>query len=297
MRRDISFISKGLKCSGWLYTPVSVEDGQRAPAIVMAHGFSCVKEQILPDIANLFRAAGFVTMVFDYRYFGDSEGEPRSQIFPLEMVEDYRNAITWVSEQKEVDSNRIGIWGTSYSGGLILYTGAYDKRVKAVVAQVPYPFSPESQYSNDPIKWDSDGELLIRDRVERYRTGVTNYVKVVTNQEGEYCHFPGKEGYNFFMSIQKMGPNWRNQLTVESLEKIREFDPANSARLISPTPLLLIAAENDSFIPLDMVKAIYEKASEPKSLSILPIDHFKIYREPWLSKAADEAIAWYKRYL
>jgi len=68
-----------------------------------------VKEAILPDFADRFVESGFVTLVFDYRYFGDSEGEPRSQVFPLEMVEDLRNAITWVSDQPEVDSERIGI--------------------------------------------------------------------------------------------------------------------------------------------------------------------------------------------
>ena len=70
--------------------------------------------------------------------------EPRNQIFALEMVEDYRNALTWLSQRPEVDSNRIGIWGTSYSGGLCLYVGTHDKRVKAVVAEVPSTINAES---------------------------------------------------------------------------------------------------------------------------------------------------------
>lgn len=296
MRRDISFISKGLKCSGWLYIPGGAEGSQRAPVIVMAHGLSCVKEQILPDIADLFTEAGFVTMVFDYRYFGDSEGEPRNQIFPLEMVEDYRNAITWVSDQQEVDPQRIGIWGTSYSGGLVLYTGTFDKRAKAVVAQVPYTFSPEFQYAMAPSIWDSTSEFLLNDRIERYRNGVINYMKVVAMEE-EPCILPGKETYDFFTSTQETAPNWQNQVTVESVEKMREFDPVNSIRLLSPTALLLIAAENDDLIPLDRVKAVYEKAQEPKAFSVLPIGHFEIYGEPWLSKAANKEIEWFKKYL
>jgi len=295
VRKTVSFDSKGLRCSAWLYVP-DKQRKKKLPAIVMAHGLSGVKEQALPDVAELFVAAGFITLVFDYRFFGDSEGEPRNQLFPLEMVEDYRNAITWISEQKEVDHQRIGIWGTSYSGGLVLYVGTFDKRVKAVVAQVPYTFSPESQRAMDPGKWDSDGEFLLRDRIERYRNGVINYVKVVA-PEGQPCMLTGKEVYDFFMSTQETAPNWRNQLTVESLEKMREFDPVSSIRLLSPTPLLLIPAGNDGLIPLDGVKATYEKALEPKAISILPISHFEIYREPWLSKAADAAINWYRQYL
>jgi fermentation-respiration switch protein FrsA (DUF1100 family) len=83
--------------------PPGLEEGQRAPAIIIAHGFSLLKEQVLPDIAERFAAAGCVTLTFDYRYFGESEGEPRCQVFPLEMAEDYRNAITWLSDQPLVD--------------------------------------------------------------------------------------------------------------------------------------------------------------------------------------------------
>jgi fermentation-respiration switch protein FrsA (DUF1100 family) len=111
MRKDITFMSKEVRCSGWLYVPDDLKTGVKAPTIVMANGFTGVKEQILPDFAAKFVDAGFVTMVFDYRYFGDSEGEPRSQNFPLEMVEDYRNAITWVSERPEWTPNE------SASGG------------------------------------------------------------------------------------------------------------------------------------------------------------------------------------
>jgi fermentation-respiration switch protein FrsA (DUF1100 family) len=296
MRKDITFTSKGLRCSGWLYVPDDLEAGQEAPAVVMAHGFTAVKEQGLSDFAERFVAAGFVTLVFDYRYFGDSEGEPRSQVFPLEMVEDYRNAITWVSDQPEVASQRIGIWGTSYSGGLVLYVGTFDKRVKAVVAQVPSAVNPESRRAINPERWDSAGEFLLRDRIERYKTGVVNYMKVVA-PGGEACVLPGKEAYEGYMAIKEIGPNWRNQVTLESLEKIREFDPVSLVHLMSPTALLLIPAEKDSLIPLDAVKATYERAREPKDISILPIKHFDIYEEPWLSKAAGAAIDWFEKYL
>ena len=97
MRKDITFTSKGLYCSGWLFAPEALQ-GQKAPTIVMGHGFTGVKEMGLADFAERFAAAGFVTLVFDYRYFGESEGEPRSQLFPIEQVEDFRNAVTWVSD-------------------------------------------------------------------------------------------------------------------------------------------------------------------------------------------------------
>jgi hypothetical protein len=76
-------------------------------------------------------------LVFDYRYLRASDGEPRGQIFPWEQIEDHRNAITYASELPEVDAERLGIWGTSYSGGHVLCVGALDRRVKCVASQVP----------------------------------------------------------------------------------------------------------------------------------------------------------------
>lgn len=294
MRKELEFSSKGLLCRGWLYLPDDLKENQKAPAVVMAHGFSALKEQVLPEYAERFTAAGFVTLVFDYRYFGESEGEPRSQLFPLEMAEDYRNAISRLYYQPEVDPDRIGIWGTSYSGGLVVYLGTHDKRVKAVVAQVPATFNPESRRAMDPERWDKVGQFLMQDRIERYKTGVVKYMKVVA-PEGEPCVLPGKEAYDGYMEIKV--PNWRNQITLESLEKIREFDPVSLVHMMDPTALLLIPAENDNLLPIATVKEIYEKAREPKAMKIQPITHFEIYKEPWLSKSANMAIDWYQKYL
>ncbi len=297
MRRDITFASKGLRCSGLLYVPDDLKSGQKAPAIVMANGLTGVKEAVLPDYAERFAAAGFVTLAFDFRFFGDSEGEPRSQVFPLEMTEDCRNAITWVSQQPEVDPGRIGVWGTSYGGVLVIWVGTFDKRVKAVVAQVPAILPPSMRRASNPEGWDRLGELLLRDRIERYKTGVVNYMKLVA-PEGEPCCLPGKEAYDGVMTIVK-APNWRNQITLESLEKMREFDAVSSIELMSPTALLLIPAEKEGLIRsyMDIVRATYEKARPPKDMIVLPIRHFEIYREPWLSKSADAAINWFKQYL
>jgi dienelactone hydrolase len=250
----------------------------------------------LPDFAERFAAAGFVTLAFDYRYFGDSEGEPRCQLFPLEQVEDVRNAITWVSDQPEVDPQRIGVWGTSYGGGIVVYTATFDRRIKAVVAQVPATVSAEFWRALDPKGWDVRDAFFLRDRIERYRTGAVNYMKVVA-PEGEPCAFPGRENYEGYRALAEMSPNWRNQVTIESLEKIREFDSTRLVHWVAPTALLLIAAEKDSLIPVDAINETFERAQEPKALLPLPIKHFDIYYEPWFSKAAGGAIDWFTKYL
>lgn len=296
MRSDIEFQSKGEVCRGWLYTPDKAAQGSRHPTIVMAHGLSGVKEQALPDFAEQFATAGFAVLLFDYRTFGASSGEPRCQLFPLDMVEDYRNAITWACGQPNLDADRIGLWGTSYSGGLVVYAATYDKRVKAVVAQAPSLTNQEARRAADPSRWDTVGRFLLNDRIERFQTGKVNYIKVVSS-EAEPCVLPGLESFNAFMALKEMAPNWRNGITIESLEKMREFDVVTHIGMISPAALLVIAAERDSLIPFDTVRKNYERAPEPKKLVAHEISHFDIYQEPWLSMAASEAVAWYRQHL
>jgi dienelactone hydrolase len=136
MRKDISFkTDDGLTLRGWHYLP----DGRsgKVPTIVMAHGFSAVKEMYLDRFAEAFAAAGLAAIVFDNRNFGASDGEPRQEIDPWKQVRDYRDAITYAQGLPEADPDRIGIWGSSYSGGHVIVVGAIDRRVKCVVAQVP----------------------------------------------------------------------------------------------------------------------------------------------------------------
>src|SRR3989441_7249735 len=106
-RKDISFKSAGLNLVGWLYVPDGLKTGEKRPAIVMAHGWSAVKEMYLDAFAAKFARGGFVVTVFDYRNFGASEGEPRRHIDPHMQHEDYKNAITWTTMQPMVDPERI----------------------------------------------------------------------------------------------------------------------------------------------------------------------------------------------
>src|ERR671928_546064 len=135
MRQDVEFQAEGPRLRGWLYTPDG--GGPPFPTVVMAHGFSAVKEMYLDKFAEAFAEAGLAALVFDNRNFGASDGTPRLEIDPWDQVHDYRDAITYARTRSEVDGERIGVWGSSYSGGHVLVVGAIDRRVKCVVAQVP----------------------------------------------------------------------------------------------------------------------------------------------------------------
>ena len=110
MRRDVEINAEGTTLRGWLYLPDRVSTA--VPAVVMAHGFSAVKEMYLDRFAEVFAEAGMATLVFDNRNFGASDGEPRQEIDPWQQVRDYRHAITWIRRHPQVNARsdrRMGI--------------------------------------------------------------------------------------------------------------------------------------------------------------------------------------------
>lgn len=295
-RRDVEFLSQGTICRGWLYQPD--RQAAPAPAVVMAQGFTGVKEIDLPAFAERFASAGLVVLLFDYRHFGASEGEPRGQMFPQLQLEDYRNAISFLQEHPQVDPDCIGAWGTSFSGGHVLHLGAFDRRLRAVVSQMP----TTSLLANVRRVHSAESfaraiERLERDRRERYRSGQVTYVPVVADGDQE-CVLPGRAELARLTRQGHEAPTWRNAITAESFEKILEYTPAANMRFISPTPLLMILAGLDTLTSADLAMDAYEAALEPKSLVWLRCGHHDVYDAPqYFERACGAAIAWFLQHL
>lgn len=136
---DIKFqTSDGVTLRGWFFTPESASN--KLPCLVMSHGWSALKEMDLDAFANYFTSKlALSCLVYDNRGFGTSdhkEGQLRQEIIPSLQQSDISDAITYAQSLPKVDPERIGIWGSSYSGGHVLFVGAVDRRVKAVLSQV-----------------------------------------------------------------------------------------------------------------------------------------------------------------
>lgn len=276
-RQDIEFQSNGLTLRGWFY-PAEGATGP-APTIVMAHGLSAVKEMYLGDYASFFAAAGLNVVVYDHAGFGDSDGELRQEVDPVMQVRGYRDAITWASEREDVNSAKIGVWGTSFSGGHALTVAAFDRRVKAVVSQVPFISGYDTLRMLVPphhlrdVRANLDG-----DRVNRFRGGEPALIPVVTEDAHGPAFLPGADALEWFTKTsQEMAPNWKNELTVRSLEMLTEYDPRSVIHRISPTPLLMIVADDDTCAPFELALDAYERAVEPKQLQVTNGGHFDFY--------------------
>jgi alpha-beta hydrolase superfamily lysophospholipase len=134
-RQDVEFAAEGdVTLRGWVFVP---EGPGPHPGITMAHGYAGVREHGLERFARVFAEAGFVVLVHDHRGFGASDGKPRFDVDPWLQIADWRRAISYLENRPEVNPRRIGLWGTSYAGGHAIVLGATDRRLRAVVAQVP----------------------------------------------------------------------------------------------------------------------------------------------------------------
>ncbi len=295
MRSNVNFWSEGDRLQAWFYRPPSTP--APFPAVVLAHGFSAVKEQYLDRYAQVFAANGIGAIVFDHGCFGESEGQPRYEVDPERQRRGYKDAVTFVQTIEGVDPDRIGIWGTSYSGGHVLVVAAEDRRVKAVVSQVPTISG--SKVAVRRAKTPQAAllrEQLATDRVLRVLGQGRSYVDVVAEHPEQACALPGQDSYEYFKTSFAIAPNWNPQVTVRSLELARANEPGAFVRLISPTPLLMLVAEVDHLTPTDLALDAFDRAGEPKALKMLPGGHFAPYTDLF-EQSSGAAVNWFKSHL
>jgi uncharacterized protein len=295
-RRDIGFDAEGVTVRGWFFTA----EGASAPgaAVVMAHGFSAVKEMYLDRFAEAFAAAGLNVLVFDNRCFGASDGEPRQEIDPWAQLRDYRHAVTYASTLPEVDPARIGIWGSSYSGAHVLVVAAIDRRVKAVVSQVPLV----SGHANLRALVRADfiagfREQFDADRMARFRGEPPVMVPVVDKDPLAPSALPTPDSWEWFTeTANTRAPAWRNEVTLRSVEMFTEYEPGSYLPYISPTPLMMLVAAGDHLVPSELAIAAFDTAHQPKELVILPDGHFDAYGKGF-EASSGHARDWFTRHL
>ncbi len=273
-REDVEFEAEpGLTLRGWIYLPDS--PGPH-PAITMAHGFAGVKEQRLAQFAEVFAQAGFAVLVHDHRNFGASDGTPRHDIDPWQQIKDWRRAVSYLESRPEVDPQRIGVWGTSYSGGHALVLGATDRRLRCVVAQVPTISGYEQGLRRvAPDAVAQLNEVFAADERAQFRGEEPRTQAIVSSDPSVPASYRAPDAVDFYLSTAPDG--WENKITLRSNAAARMYEPGAWISRISPTPLLLIVAKNDPITLTDLMLSAYERALEPKRLQLVDGGHFASY--------------------
>ncbi|MFD0147958.1 alpha/beta hydrolase [Streptomyces sp. NPDC055721] len=278
---------------GTLYLP---ESPGPHPAITMAHGYGGTTKHGIEPFAEVFAEEGFAVLVHDHSGFGASDGEPRQDIDPWRQIVDWRRAISYLESRDEVDPGRIGLWGTSYAGGHAIVLGATDRRLKAVVAQVPTISGYEQGLRRIPPEataaleeaFDEDERGLLRGEAPRYQA-------LVSDDPGVPAAYRTRDAIDFYLQPLPDGL-WRNEVTLRSTRAARMYEPGAWVARVSPTPLLMVVATGDTVTVTDLALAAYEKALQPKRLELIPGGHFDPYVTQF-DAASGAAVAWFRDHL
>ena len=285
--RPVAFFAGGVRLRGYLTLPSAA---RRLPAIVLAHGFLCTMAMGFPEIAGRLAAEGFAVLRFDYRGFGESGGDRRGELLPLQQSDDLRAAVSFLRVQPEVDSQRIALWGTSFGGAVALHAGAVDERVCAVVANVPVTNGRAWIRSvNTDESWAAVQAALEADRGRRALTGVSEVVPVSAFRPPGPGPDPDRDA--FFARHAAQVP--ARELSWACVDAVLDFAPDELAARIAPRPLLLIASRSDGVVPFAQAESAFRLAGEPKALVELAegTSHFAVYVEPALSSVLAETVA------
>ena len=276
--RPLWIDAPGARLHAWLVTPAAAPPW---PTVVMAHGWAAVKEMNLDYFAAAFRDAGLASLVFDHRGFGASEG-PRGDIDPLRQIADYRSALDAAGAMDAVDARRLGVWGTSYSGGHVLCVARDDARVRAAVAQVPTisggettrrrggPRPARTEYvpAADTGGRDVDDHGDISDPVDP--------TLLPPAPDGEY---PDEDRRRFYADLPpQRRRTWRNRITSRSLERYAAYEPGRCMPHVG-VPLMVILAERDTITPADLIRDALRRTGGEVTTLALPGGHYGVYTD------------------
>lgn len=301
MRLDVEFTSGEDTVRGWLYTP---DEGDGPfPVIVMAGGWCYVKELVQPHYAEMYAEAGFAALLFDYRNFGSSGGARRQHIDPHWQIEDFKNAISFAETRQEVDADRIGAWGLSYSGGHVLIVGATDPRVKCIASQIPVVDGYRNMRRvHGTIGFRPFEELLLADRRRRFATGEDGHLPhAAPDPAAEVSTWPFPETYETFKLLKASeAPAYENRSTIESAELLMSYSIDPYLPRLLNTPTLVVVAERDDLTLWDLEIEAYNRIPTPFKKLVVVGDstHMTLYSDrSLLQRAAEAATNWFSEHL
>jgi uncharacterized protein len=263
----------------------------------MAHGFGGTKDSGLLPFAEAIAEAGLDVLLFDYRGFGGSSGEPRQFAWPPRHREDYRAAVEFARGLGGVDPDRIVLWGTSWSGGHVVYVAAADPRIAAVISQSP---------DLDGIRtFRNIGEYAgIGQQLRLTWIGLKDAVRMLRGQEPLMIGTVGPPGALAGMTSQESepgmraiaGPTWRNEVTGRAVfaewtnRAITQMDKLRC-------PILVQIADRDSVAPAAAARAAAWRAKGRVEVREYPCAHFDIYVGDWRERLIADQLHFLRRHL
>jgi pimeloyl-ACP methyl ester carboxylesterase len=270
------FYSQRVLCRGDLYSP---NGSQETPIVIMAHGFAAERAFRLPAYAERFARAGLAVYLFDYRTFGDSHGEPRQYVDHRRHIQDWKAAIDHVRSMPNIDSQKIALWGTSYSAGHVIVCAARNPSIAAITIQVPFvdSFTTLRKFGAKYILQATPH--AVRDIIRAITFRPPHYIKVIGTPD-EFAALNTAESLPGYQTIISEGSGWENKCPARVAFTFPFYRPIASVAQVT-CPALVMLTENDS---LSDIKSVGRTAKMMPNSTLVryPYGHFDIYHgEPF----------------
>ncbi|MGL2985698.1 alpha/beta hydrolase [Acinetobacter baumannii] len=254
----------------------------KSAVIIMAHGFAGLRQFKLIQYAQRFAQAGYAVILFDYRYWGGSTGKPREMISINSQLEDWKTMIQYASTCKFIDNRRIVLWGTSLSGGYALSLASELKNIQAIMVQIPYVDGAETaklyplQRYPQALKLSSQDYMGSKMGLNPKRLPVVDQYKL--------CFMPTADSYYGYLSIVNPDYYWSGEVPARVFFNLMRYPPIQLVRQIN-IPVLFIAAQHDSLIPIESSREAATNIAPFVSYHEWDMKHFDIYHGSWFEKA------------
>ena len=287
MKTSVHTLSDGIALT--LHT--ASDCSSKTPVIILCHGFCGIREILLPPFAEAFVRAGFAAITFDYRGFGDSEGE-RGRLVPEMQIADILSVVGWASKQPELDAGRIGLWGTSFGGCHVFAAAAQDAQIKCVVSQLAF----------------ADGEANVTGHMddEEKRAFIATLDKMAEKQKttgkemfvGVNRVLSDAESKAFFEDNRAQYPKMDIKIPFLTVRETLHYKPAASAEKVN-CPSLVVIAGRDTINPPEQGRALFDAigSTTKKLYEQADARHYDIYTGESFQQVVQVQTDWFTQYL
>jgi dienelactone hydrolase len=294
VRQDTTFLSEGTGCAAWLYRPDGVAN---PPVVVLAHGFAAFRDLRLDAYAERFAQAGYAALVFDYRYWGASEGEPRRVLDIGAQHADWRAAVAYARGLDGIDTARVVGWGSSFGGGHVLDLAARDHDLAAAIVQVPHVTGPASAFAQSPELLSRLVFAALRDQVGAWLGRQPYRVKSI-GRPGEVAMMTSPGAYE--LVIEMAGDKHEellagNDVAARIALRVPFYSPGRRASDIT-APTLVQLAKHDDVTPYAKAQKIVARIPKGEVLSY-DCTHFEPYLDPHFEQIVSDQIQFLQRHV
>lgn len=276
---------------GIVLTLRSPTDSKTKPVIILCHGFCGIREILLPDFAEAFTHAGFSTITFDYRGFGDSDGE-RGRLVPAMQIDDIISVVNWTREQPGIDENRIALWGTSFGGCHVFGAAVKTPEIKCIVSQLAFADGEEIVTG----KMDSQEKkafLATLDKMSEKQKSTGKEMFVSVNRV-----LSDPESKSFFEENRALHPKMDIKIPFLTVKETLNYKPAFYASQVT-CPTLVVIAGQDSVNSPEQGRALFSAvgAKEKRLYEESNARHYDIYAGDNFKRVVDIQTEWFRTYL